>query len=160
MGSGKTTIGRQLANSLGREFFDSDREIEKRTGVDIPLIFEIEGEEGFRKRETKMLKELILRENIVLATGGGVILAEENRLLLKRYGYVIYLKTTSNKLYQRTKKDKKRPLLNTEDRMKTIEDLLEVRGPLYEEVADQLVESDGNSIKQIVQQIVNSLNTA
>lgn len=157
MGSGKTTIGRQLAARLGKNFYDSDKEIEKRTGVNIALIFEIEGETGFRKRESKMLEELATEDNIVLATGGGVILDENNRQLLKSRGKVVYLKSSAEKLYQRTARDKKRPLLNTPDRLETIKQLLDFRQPLYEEVADLIMVSDGNSVRQIVTRIEEKL---
>ena len=158
MGSGKTTIGRQLATRLGMKFYDSDREIEKKTGADIALIFEIEGEDGFRQRETKMLKELTAMEGILLATGGGVVLSEDNRTCLKSRGRVIYLKSSPAKLMDRTAKDKNRPLLNTEDRKTTILRMLETRGPMYEEVADLIIQTDNNMIKQIVNKICQQLN--
>jgi len=158
MGSGKTTIGRQLAGRLDKHFYDSDREIEKRTGADIALIFEIEGEEGFRQREVKMIKELSSMGDIVLATGGGVVLSADNRACLKTCGKVVYLKSSPEKLFDRTARDKERPLLNTTDRMTTIKELMEKRGPLYEEIADLIVTTDNNSIKQIVNKISQQLN--
>ncbi len=158
MGSGKTTIGRQLAARLDRKFYDSDREIEKRTGVDVALIFEIEGEEGFRLRETKMINELAKKQDSVIATGGGTILSEENRACLKQSGRVIYLKSSEEKLFERTFRDKKRPLLNTEDCLATIKELLEKRGPLYEEIADLIICTDHRPINQIINKISQKLN--
>ena len=158
MGSGKTTIGRQLAARLDRKFYDSDREIEKRTGVDVALIFEIEGEEGFRLRETKMINELAKKQDSVIATGGGTILSEENRACLKQSGRVIYLKSSEEKLFERTFRDKKRPLLDTEDCLATIKELLEKRGPLYEEIADLIICTDHRPIKQIINKISQNLN--
>ena len=158
MGSGKTTIGRQLASRLEMQFYDSDGEIEKRTGADIALIFEIEGEDGFRKRESKMIKELTAKQGILLATGGGAILSEDNRNHLKSRGRVVYLKSSPEKLIERTAKDKKRPLLNTDDRKATILEMLEIRDPLYEEVADLIIQTDNNMIKQIVNKICQQLN--
>ena len=109
MGAGKTTVGKALANSLGKEFIDSDHEIQERTGVKIPVIFEIEGEAGFRKRESEVLIELVKKKNIVLATGGGAVLSQENRQILQRGGIVIYLRASVNDLYRRTRHDKNRP---------------------------------------------------
>ena len=158
MGSGKTTIGRQLAARLDRKFYDSDREIEKRTGVDVALIFEIEGEEGFRLRETKMISELAKKQKSVIATGGGSVLSEENRACIKQNGKVIYLKSSQEKIFERTFRDKKRPLLETEDRMATIKELLEKRGPLYEEIADLIICTDHRPINQIINKISQKLN--
>ena len=158
MGSGKTTIGRQLAARLDRKFYDSDREIEKRTGVDVALIFEIEGEEGFRLRETKMISELAKKQKSVIATGGGSVLSEENRACIKQNGKVIYLKSSQEKLFERTFRDKKRPLLETEDRMATIKELLEKRGPLYEEIADLIICTDHRPINQIINKISQKLS--
>jgi shikimate kinase len=157
MGSGKTTIGRQLASRIGKEFCDTDKEIEKRTGVDVARIFEIEGEDGFRARETKMLKDLVSKNDTIIATGGGAILVEENRNCIKENGQVVYLKSSSQKLYDRTARDKKRPLLNTDDRMATIEELLKIRGPFYEAAADVIVSTDDEPVKQIMNKIINCL---
>eukprot|EP00581_Thalassiosira_minuscula_P037685 CAMPEP_0184457674 /NCGR_PEP_ID=MMETSP0740-20130409/30731_1 /TAXON_ID=385413 /ORGANISM="Thalassiosira miniscula, Strain CCMP1093" /LENGTH=132 /DNA_ID=CAMNT_0026830121 /DNA_START=92 /DNA_END=487 /DNA_ORIENTATION=- len=132
MGAGKSTIGRQLAKALRKKFYDSDREIEKRTGVSISWIFEMEGEAGFRERESKAIDELTAFDNVVVATGGGAILSEENRNWLRSRGEVVYLSATAEQLYRRTAKDKKRPLLQTGDRRKQIEALMAQRNPLYE----------------------------
>ena len=150
MGAGKTTIGRQVAKVLGRKFFDSDKEIEKRTGASIPLIFELEKEEGFRKRESAMIEELASKEDIVLATGGGAVLNEQNRKILTNHGIVIYLCAPVEQLVKRTAKDKNRPLLQTDDPKKTIRDLLEARDPLYREVANYVIETSGLSVAQVV----------
>src|SRR5690554_2820344 len=135
MGSGKSTIGRQLAKALRRKFYDSDREIEKRTGVSISWIFEMEGESGFREREERVIEALTGREDIVLATGGGAVLSEHNRQWLRERGHVVYLSAPVEQLYRRTARDRKRPLLQHTDRRKQIELLLQQRDPLYREVA-------------------------
>jgi len=150
MGAGKTTIGRQIAKTLGRIFFDSDKEIEKRTGASIPLIFELESEAGFRKRETAMLKELLTKENIVLATGGGAVLSKKNRIHMSEHGLVVYLCAPVEQLVRRTAKDKNRPLLQTSNPKKTIQDLLTTRDPLYREVADIILETNGFTVRQVV----------
>lgn len=157
MGAGKTTIGRQLAKQLKKEFLDSDREIEARTGADIPLIFELEGEAGFRSRECKMIDELSQRQDIVLATGGGAVLNEENRKHLKERGCVLYLYASLDHLFERTCKDKNRPLLQTENPRQRIQEILEMRDPLYREVADLVVETGGQTIHYVVQQILKQL---
>lgn len=157
MGSGKTTIGRQLAARLGKAFYDSDHEIEKRTGVDVALIFEIEGEQGFRQREMKVIDELADMQDSVIATGGGAILAEANRTRLKNTGQIVYLLSSAEKIYERTSRDKKRPLLNTENRMATINRLIEQRGPVYESLADLVISTDKRSIKNIVSRICSEL---
>jgi shikimate kinase len=154
MGAGKTTIGRQIAKALGRDFYDSDKEIEKRTGATIPLIFELEKEEGFRVRESAMIKELLSRENnIVLATGGGAVLNEKNRKYMAKHGFVIYLCAPLEQLVRRTARDKNRPLLQTRNPKKTIEDLLATRDPLYREVADLIFETDGFTVRQVVSKL-------
>jgi len=153
MGAGKTTIGRQVAKALGRKFFDSDKEIEKRTGASIPLIFELEKEEGFRKREADMIRELAERENIVIATGGGVVLKKQNRDIITKLGFVIYLCAPVEQLIRRTARDKNRPLLQTDNPKKTIKDLLKIRDPLYREVADLVMETQGLSVTQVVSKL-------
>lgn len=153
MGSGKTTIGRQLAKQLHRDFFDSDHEIEKKTGANIPLIFELEGEEGFRRRESAMLDFLTQKEGIVLATGGGAILSSENRNMLRQRGRVIYLSATIEQLWDRTRLDKNRPLLQTENPRNKIASLLAQRDPLYREVADIIIDTGNGNIKSTLQQI-------
>lgn len=154
MGAGKTTIGRQLAKKLSAKFYDSDYEIEQRTGADIPLIFELEGEDGFRKRESQELSELVLLDNIVLSTGGGSVLERINRKALVDNGIVIYLKSTAEKLYKRTAGDKRRPLLQTEDRLAQIENILNEREPIYLSIADEVIDTHDLSIKQITQKIL------
>lgn len=157
MGAGKSTIGRQLAKALGREFHDSDKEIERRTGVDIPLIFELEGEEGFRTREREVLDELTQCPNIVLATGGGAVLNPENRRHLSERGFVIYLETSVDQQLDRTARDRGRPLLHTEDPRGRLEDLLRVRDPLYREIADLVLNTDGRKVRDVVKEIADRL---
>lgn len=140
MGAGKTTIGRQLAKRLGRPFFDSDHEIVERTGVPIPTIFEIEGEGGFRRRESQTILELTAQSGIVMATGGGVVLNPENRRQLRETGWVVYLNVPPVMLYQRTRHDRNRPLLQVEDPLARLESLHESRDPLYREAAHLVVE--------------------
>jgi shikimate kinase len=145
MGAGKTTIGRLLAKHFDRPFVDSDHEIESRTGVRIPLIFEVEGEAGFRVRESQVLGDLAQRENIVLATGGGAILSAANRELLRESGLVIYLRAQPSDLWHRTQHDRNRPLLQTEDPEQRLRDLYVVRDPLYQEAAHIVVETGRQS---------------
>jgi shikimate kinase len=133
MGAGKTTVGRQLARRLGRRFFDSDHEIVERTGVLIPTIFEIEGEEGFRRRESQTIAELSGVDNIVLATGGGAVLNPENRRILHETGWCVYLNVPPVLLYERTKHDRNRPLLQVENPLAKLEELYAARDPLYRE---------------------------
>ncbi|VAW95176.1 Shikimate kinase I [hydrothermal vent metagenome] len=158
MGSGKTTIGRQLAKQLNMAFFDSDHEIEAKTGANIPLIFELEGEKGFRKRETTMLDELTQKNSVVLATGGGAVLAAENRKMLRQRGIVIYLSATTEQLWERTRLDKNRPLLQTGNPREKIDALLEQRDPLYKEIADIVIDTGTGNIKTTIKQIVAQLN--
>lgn len=136
MGSGKTTIGQRLAGLLGLEFVDCDRELEARTGASVNLIFDVEGEEGFRKRESQMLEELAGRDGILLATGGGVVIRAENRDILRRRGLVVYLKTSVDQQLRRLGRDRTRPLLRTSDRRRRLEKLAAERDPLYQEIAD------------------------
>ncbi|MDD2933522.1 MAG: shikimate kinase [Methylotenera sp.] len=153
MGAGKTTIGRLLAKQLGRVFYDSDVEIERKTGVKIPLIFELEGEDGFRKRETAAIEELTQLNNIVLATGGGAILLPENRALLKQNGKIIYLRGKVNDLYQRTRHDKTRPLLQGGNLRQKLERLYIQRDPIYTSLADYIVDTGAQSATEITHTI-------
>ena len=157
MGAGKSTIGRQLAKQLRLEFHDSDHEIEQRTGVDIPLIFEIEGEAGFRKREKAVIEELTQQPDIVLATGGGAILDPDNRKHLGERGTVIYLHTTVTQQLKRTARDRNRPLLQTEDPRQRLLDLMQAREPLYREIADIVINTDGKHVKDVVREILGKL---
>ena len=157
MGAGKTTIGRQLASELSLEFFDSDHEIEKRTGVTITHIFDIEGETGFRNRETAMLDELTEKKGIVLATGGGAILKAENRQFLMSRGTTIYLYANIDTLLERTSKDRNRPLLQTENPQSKLEELLEIRDPLYRETADIIIDTGKDSIRLALKEILEKL---
>lgn len=159
MGAGKSTVGRFLAERLGYEFIDSDHEIEERTGVTIPMIFDIEGEAGFRQREMTVIDELTQRPNIVLATGGGVVLAEDNRRALRSRGFVIYLRSSVESLVQRTKNDRNRPLLQTDDPEKVIRQILEARDPLYMEIADLVIETQQVSVFRVVKHIHEALET-
>ncbi|MFM9912661.1 MAG: shikimate kinase AroK [Methylophilaceae bacterium] len=157
MGAGKTTVGKLLARASTLEFFDSDHEIERRTGVKIPLIFELEGEAGFRKRESQVIADLVMLPNVVLATGGGAILLLENRDALSAHGTVIYLCASVNELCHRTKGDRNRPLLQTEDPRARFEALYQQRDPLYREVADWVVDTGGQPAINIVHQIEKNL---
>lgn len=157
MGAGKTTVGRVLAKHLDKTFYDSDVEIEKRTGVKIPLIFELEGESGFRKREVSVIEDLCKMENIVLATGGGAVLSAETRANLKQYGTCIYLRAHVQELWNRTKNDKNRPLLQTPDPKKRLEELYQARDPLYREVADLIIDTGGQPVITLVSQIEEQL---
>jgi shikimate kinase len=154
MGSGKTTIGKQIAERLKKTFYDSDHEIEKRTGVSIPVIFDIEGEEGFRNRETRMLDELTQKENVVVATGGGAILREANRAYLRDRGTVIYLRADIDELLKRTRRDRNRPLLNNGARCATLEKLLQQREPLYQQEADVEVDTGSLLATQVAKNII------
>jgi shikimate kinase len=157
MGAGKSTIGRQLARCLKLKFVDSDREIELRTGVDIPLIFELEGESGFRKRERKVIDELTTKPGIMLATGGGAVMDKLNRQHLAARGRVIYLHTSVEQQLQRTAHDRNRPLLQTANPKQKLQELMEVRDPLYREIADWVIETDGCRVRDVVQQIIHKI---
>jgi len=136
MGSGKTTIGQRVAKRLGLEFFDCDQELEEQTGATVSLIFDVEGEEGFRDRETRMLEQLSRRESVLVATGGGAVLRERNRALLQASGLVVYIRTSVAQQLSRLNRDRTRPLLQTADRREKLEQLAAERNPLYEELAD------------------------
>jgi len=158
MGAGKTTVGRALARRLGRPFFDSDHEIVARTGVAVPVIFEVEGETGFRAREAAMIDELTQRSGIVLATGGGAVLRDENRANLRERGVVIYLRTNPHELWLRTRRDKNRPLLQTEDPRAKLESLYQARDALYRECAHVVIDTGRPSINGLVNLILTHLN--
>ena len=154
MGSGKTTVGRRLAHELNQDFFDTDHEIINKTGVTIDHIFDIEGEEGFRERESKILENLCQMSNIILATGGGIVLLPKNRKILINAGLVVYLKSSVDQLFRRTAKSKTRPLLeNSTDRRKTITELLEYRDVYYREVASIVVDTTGKKLHEVINTI-------
>lgn len=157
MGAGKTTIGRALASHLDKEFVDSDHEIQKRTGVKIPVIFEIEGEAGFRKRESEVLAELTERKNIILATGGGAVLNPENREILRRSGIVVYLRASVGDLYRRTQHDKNRPLLQTQNLYARLSELYTQRDTLYRETAHVVIDSGKQGVRFLVDKLINKL---
>ena len=157
MGAGKTTIGRQLAQTLKLEFIDSDLVIEERTGADIPWIFDVEGEEGFRERESKAIDELTLRDGIVLATGGGAVLRPENRAAMSSRGTVVYLHASLERQVERTARDKNRPLLQVEDPEARLRELMAQRDPLYREIADHVVETDSLPARNVAQQLARVL---
>jgi shikimate kinase len=153
MGSGKTSVGKCLARLLNKSFFDSDHEIERATGVRVAVIFEIEGEAGFRAREHRMIAELVARENILLATGGGAVLSKENRELLRQHGLVIYLRAPIKSLLKRTQRDRSRPLLQVADPAAKLSALYEQRDPLYCEVAHLVVDTGNQSVRALAGQI-------
>lgn len=157
MGAGKSTVGRCLAGMLGKRFRDADQEIEARTGASITLIFEIEGEAGFRRRETDVLEELTAGDNLVLATGGGAVLSEYNRRRLRERGTVVYLRAPLETLLARTHRDRSRPLLQTADRRQTLKEILAVRDPLYRETAHLIVETDHRPAMTVAREIVRRL---
>jgi shikimate kinase len=157
MGAGKSAVGRQLARMLHLKFIDSDDEIESRTGVDISFIFEKEGEEGFRKRETRVIDDLSKIEGIVLATGGGAILSPDNRSHLGARGFVVYLYTTVEQQLARTKKGRARPLLENGNREQILDELMDERETMYREIADLIVETDGRKVKAVANEIFERL---
>lgn len=159
MGAGKTAVGRALAKHLGKEFFDTDQEIERATGVRIPLIFDIEGEAGFRARESKVLREFTQHANIVLATGGGAVLSEHNRRLLTERGTVVYLRATVADLAKRTRSDRNRPLLSVPDPLVVLQRLHEERDLLYREVADLVIDTGSQSVAVLVRKLTGQLAT-
>lgn len=160
MGAGKTTIGRQLAKALTVPFYDSDKAIEESTGVDIPTIFEFEGEEGFRDREQKMIQKLTQMQGIVLATGGGVILREENRKLLKDNGYIVYLQCSVDRILERTRRDTQRPLLKTDNPKERLQVLFEQRQALYLSCADFKIDTGVLKSKTVVSRILEEYRAA
>ena len=157
MGAGKTTLGRTLALRLGREFADTDKVLVERTGVPVATIFEIEGEAGFRKRETAVLGELALRQNLVVATGGGAVLAPENREVMRTYGTVIYLRARLESLWERTRHDSSRPLLRTADPRARLAELLAAREPLYREAAHITVDTGAQSASSLTNKVIMAL---
>ena len=154
MGSGKSTVGKIISSELFLNFFDTDEEIETRTGASIDWIFDLEGEDGFRKRESKILEEMVQQNSIVLSTGGGIILSESNRELLSSRGTVFYLATPISVQLERTSKDKDRPLLKNGDPGKILEELHVARESLYEEVADYIVNTEGKSSQEVSAEII------
>lgn len=153
MGSGKTTVGRHLARNLGMDFVDLDHEIQARCGVEVAVIFEIEGEEGFRKRESELLDELTRREGIILATGGGSVINPDNRRMLSDRGLVVYLRTTVDQQLRRLERDKQRPLLRAPDRRRRLEDMATDRNPVYEGCAELVIESANISPKAMAERV-------
>jgi len=160
MGVGKSTIGKQLATKLGLEFKDSDLEIQKRTGVDIPTIFEFEGEAGFRKREATILDELTQQRGLVLSTGGGAVLDAANRQHLAARGLVIYLHCSPDQQYARTQKDRSRPLLQTENPLAKLKELMDQRDPLYRQVADHTVSTEKRNAASVTKEIFQLVSEA
>lgn len=157
MGAGKTSVGRILARRLRKPFYDMDHEIERATGVRIPVIFEIEGESGFRARESKVLAELVGKGDIVLATGGGAVLAEQNRRLLNEHGTVVYLRAAPRDLWLRTRHDKNRPLLQTTDPLTKLEELFAQRDPLYREAAHLIMDTGCQSVGLLAHRLESRL---
>ena len=157
MGAGKSAVGRQLARLLHLDFVDSDEEVESRTGVDIPFIFEKEGEAGFRRRETTVIDDLSQQEGIVLATGGGAIMDPQNRNHLGARGFVVYLRTSVDQQLSRTRKGRERPLLRNDDPRAVLEALMATREPLYREIADLTVDTDSRKVRDVVNEIIDRL---
>jgi shikimate kinase len=159
MGAGKSTIGKHLARELNIEFYDTDQVIEERTGADISWIFDVEGEDGFRKRERKVIDELTQRVGIVLATGGGAVLDNENRNRLAARGTVVYLHTTVEQQMKRTMRDKRRPELQNQDFGEDdMSDIMVMRDPLYREIADIIVETDGRTVRSVASEVIRLLD--
>jgi shikimate kinase len=160
MGSGKSAVGRQLARALGMPFIDSDQEIEKRTGVDVPMIFEREGEEGFRRREHDVIAELTSRERIVLATGGGAVLDADNRRHLAERGWVVYLETSVAQQVERAGRTRHRPLLRGVDPGQRLQELMQIREPLYRAIADFAISTNRRRVPQVVDRLVEAYAAA
>ena len=158
MGSGKTSVAKRLSEKLNKEFIDTDLEISNITGVDINYIFDIEGEAGFRKREEAILKECVLKNNMVLSTGGGIVLSRNNRHLLKTHGVVIYLETSIDSQESRTSLTNNRPLLKNTEHKKTLQELMLTRGPLYEEIADIIINTDNKSPNKVATEAHSIIN--
>ena len=158
MGSGKTSIGRKLSVSLSLDFFDSDHEIIEKTGVSIDHIFDVEGEKGFRARESEAIKNLCNMTNVIIATGGGSVLLEENRKLMMQAGLVVYLSSSVDQILRRTAKSKSRPLLEkSTNRRKTITDIVQARDPLYKEVAKLVINTNGKKLNEVIDEIIKAL---
>ena len=157
MGAGKTSVGKLLARRLSKVFLDLDHEVERMTGVRIPVIFEIEGEDGFRARESRMLSDLTSRDNIVLATGGGAILSEENRRLLSQRGVVVYLRASPEDLWHRTRHDRNRPLLQTTNPLAKLHELFAQRDPLYRTIANVIVDTGNQSLSSLAHRLEQKL---
>ena len=157
MGAGKSTVGKLLAKTLGRRFLDADHVIEDRCGVKIPVIFEMEGEDGFRKREAQAIKDITAEPDVILATGGGAVLLPENRQFLSERGTVIYLHANPMELWHRTKGGEGRPLLKNGDAKKILENLYAIRDPLYREIADYVIETGKPSVNQLVNTLIMQL---
>ncbi len=157
MGAGKSSVGKVLAKRLGKVFIDSDHEIEKRCGVKIPTIFEMEGEEGFRKRESAVIKELCQMQDVVLATGGGSVLLPENRQILQSHGHVVYLRANPHELWLRTRHDRGRPLLNIQDPEQKLKELFDLRDPIYLSIAHQIIETGKPNVNQLTNKLVMQL---
>lgn len=159
MGAGKTTLGRQIARRLGLRFIDCDQEIVARTGVSIPMIFEIEGETGFRQREANLLRELAGLSGVVVSTGGGIVIDPDNRALLRQSGLTVYLRATPELLYARTRHDSSRPLLQVSDPRARIRELLALREPLYNDVADITIDSGQGTVSLLARQLEQEIRT-
>ena len=158
MGSGKTSVAKRLSAKLNKEFIDTVLEIANIIGVDINYIFDIEGEAGFRKREEAILKECVLKNNMVLSTGGGIVLSRNNRHLLKTHGVVIYLETSIDSQESRTSLTNNRPLLKNTEHKKTLQELMLTRGPLYEEIADITINTNNKSIEEVATEAHSKIN--
>jgi shikimate kinase len=158
MGAGKTSVGKMLARRLGKTFYDSDHEVERATGVRIPVIFEIEGEAGFRARESRMLADLAAASDVVLATGGGAVLSEQNRKILCAHGTVVYLRASPQELWQRTRHDRNRPLLQTPNPLAKLTELFSERDPLYREIADIIVDTGNQSVSSLAHRLESRLS--